>query len=61
MDSETREMIIEELTEYLNRVPTEQEIMNSQTDTRITAKVEKRKDDAKISKMQTDITSFKNK
>jgi len=59
MDSETRNIIIEELTKYLNRAPTEQEIMNSQTDINISSKVKDRKDETRIAKMEADMLSNK--
>lgn len=39
MDQITRDKIITELTKFLNREPTENEIQNAQTDTYIMGKV----------------------
>jgi len=40
MNQERREKIIKHLTAYLNRAPSENEIMNAQSATRIMSKVE---------------------
>lgn len=41
MDQITRQKIIDELTTYLNRLPSENEIMNCQTDLHIMGRIRK--------------------
>lgn len=53
MDTDTRTKIIEELTKYLNRPPSEREVMNAQTDINIMSKV-KEKQTEEITKISDD-------
>lgn len=59
MDTETRILIIEELTKYLNRPPTEKEIGNSITDINIMGKVKEKQNESKVKLLQEEITKLK--
>lgn len=52
MDNDTRILITEELTKYLNRLPSEKEIMNGQTDINIMAKVKEKQDAKKLKDLE---------
>jgi len=55
MDTQTRQFITEELTTLLNRVPTENEIQNGQTDTLIMGKVNISKASAQLATVSTKV------
>lgn len=59
MDNETRILIIEELTSYLNRPPKEKEIMNAQTDINIIGKVKEKQSQLKIKLLEEEIAKLK--
>ena len=61
MDNDIRQKSIEELTKYLNRAPTETEIMNSQTDINIMTKVKDRQQKEKEALLATEIDFLKSK
>ena len=52
MDTNTRSKIIEELTTLLNRAPSENEIINGQTDTYIMGRVQMRKNQELIDSLK---------
>lgn len=58
MDQDTRDKIIEELTAFLNRAPSENEIMNAQTDTLIIGRVKSRQIEEKDVQVKKDINTL---
>ena len=53
MDQALRTSIVTELTLYLNRPPTEQEIMNAQTDVNIMVKVKDKEVKVELEKIKS--------
>lgn len=59
MDNDTRQKITDELTAFLNRPPSENEIMNAQTDINIMGKVKDKQNEKEIKKLKDDIIKLK--
>ena len=64
MDNETRQNITDELRKFLNREPSEKEIMNGQNDINIMGKIRDKKQtemSVKVEKQSLDIINLKTK